>query len=186
MNPSPRRPRDRPVAEVRLAASEAELAGHFAVRHEVFVQGQRLFAGTDRDHWDDTALHVVAVHEGEVVGAVRLYPLDEAGLWQGDRLAVTRRARLLRAGGALVRCAVATAGELGGHLMIARIQEPNVNFFAHLGWESVGPLVHYRGLPHQRMTIPLSGATPAFTLENYEWALGAAQPRTSPTTTSLV
>lgn len=173
MNPSLPPSRERPVADVRLAASDAELAGHFAVRREVFVDDQRLFEQTDRDHWDDTALHVVAVYDGEVVGAVRLYPLDEAGLWQGDRLAVTRRARLLRAGGALVRCAVATAGELGGHLMIARIQEPNVHFFTHLGWTPVGPMVHYRGLPHQRMTIPLSGAAPTFTLERYEWALGA-------------
>lgn len=164
---------ERPVAQVRLAATPQELAGHFAVRREAFVQEQGLFAATDRDVWDDSALHAVALHDGAVVGAVRLYPLDEAGLWQGDRLAVTRHARLLRAGPALVRFAVETAGRLGGHLMLARVQESNVNFFLRLGWTPVGGLVEYRGLLHQRMTIPLSGAEQAFAPEQFEWALGA-------------
>src|SRR5262249_31836379 len=49
--------------------------------------------------------------EGVVVGGtVRLYPLDEAGLWQGDRLAVLPVFRRTSLGGALVRFAVRTAG----------------------------------------------------------------------------
>lgn len=169
------RPRSNPHVEVeiRLAATEAEREGHFRVRHEVFVEEQGLFTGTDGDRWDDTALHVVAVAAGRVVGAVRLYPLDEAGLWQGDRLSVSSEARMLRAGGPLVRFAVATAGRLGGHLMIARIQEPIVPLFRFLGWERIGGLIEYRGIPHQRMTIALSGAEPAFAEERYAWALGA-------------
>lgn len=159
--------------EVRLAMTPDELAGHFRVREEVFVEEQRLFDGTDRDHWDETALHIVALSGGAVLGAVRLYPLDEAGLWQGDRLAVSGDARHLRAGGHLVRCAVRTAGALGGHLMIARIQAPIVPLFRFLGWERVGGLIEYCGVPHQRMTIPLSGAEPAFAEETYAWALGA-------------
>ncbi len=159
--------------EIRLARTPAELAGHLAVRHEVFVDEQGLFDDTDRDHWDETALHVVAVLADEVIGAVRLYPLDEAGLWQGDRLSVSAKARGHRAGAPLVRFAVRTAGELGGHLMIARIQEPIVPLFRFLGWERVGGLIDYRGVPHQRMTIPLSGAEPAFAEERYQWAYGA-------------
>ena len=167
------RPQPETGLEVRLARTPEELAGHFRVREDVFVEEQGLFDGTDRDHWDETALHIVAVSAGDVLGAVRLYPLDEAGLWQGDRLAVSSRARQLRAGGTLVRCAVATAGALGGHLMIARIQAPIVPLFRFLGWERVGGLIEYRGVPHQRMTIPLSGAEPAFAEETYAWALGA-------------
>jgi putative N-acetyltransferase (TIGR04045 family) len=163
----------KPDLEIRVARTRGELAGHFAVREEVFVREQGLFEATDRDRWDETALHVVAVSGADVVGAVRLYPLDEAGLWQGDRLSVSSTARTLRAGGPLVRFAVRTAGELGGHLMIARIQEPIVPLFRFLGWERVGGLIDYRGVPHQRMTIALSGAEPAFAEERYEWALGA-------------
>lgn len=162
----------RPIAAVHVARNVDELAQHFAVRHEVFVGEQGIFTDDDRDVWDESAIHVVAEHAGVVVGTVRLYPLDEAGLWQGDRLAVTRAARLMRAGPSLVRFAVATAGELGGHLMLARVQQENVNFFLRLGWTTVGGLVDYRGFPHQRMTIPLAGAqteAPA----DLQWALPA-------------
>lgn len=174
MNPSPPQHKTQPQVEVYIARTAAELAGHFEVRRQVFVDEQGLFDQTDRDRWDDTALHVVAVVDTEVVGAVRLYQLDEAGLWQGDRLSVTENARKQRAGGPLVRFAVKTAGELDGHLMIARIQAPIVPLFRFLGWECVGGLIDYCGIAHQRMTIPLSGAEPAFLEERYEWALGAA------------
>jgi putative N-acetyltransferase (TIGR04045 family) len=150
----------------RLVESAEELAAHHAVRHQVFVLDQRLFAGDDRDDRDlapDT-LHVVGVDHDvvahgdreAVVGAVRLYPLDASGLWQGDRLAVVPDARVRHLGALLVRFAVATAGERGGHTMVARIQLPNVRFFEHLGWHADGPPGPYHGVTHQPMAIPLA------------------------------
>jgi putative N-acetyltransferase (TIGR04045 family) len=165
------RPGAAPV-EIRIAASAADLEGHHRARHRVFVEEQGIFAGSDRDMWDDLAIHVVAARGPLVVGSVRLYPLDEAGLWQGDRLAVLREARRLRAGGPLVRFAVRTAGERGGRLMIAQVQQPNVAFFLHLGWSSVGEPADYHGVAHQRMCIPLAGADEAFSPAGYAWALG--------------
>jgi putative N-acetyltransferase (TIGR04045 family) len=116
---------------------------------------------------------VVAEVAGRVVGAVRLYPLDEAGLWKGDRLAVLPEARRLRVGAPLVRFAVRTAGEMGGTRMIALIQTRNVPFFRHLGWSRLGDETDYRGATHQEMEIALAGAAPAFAPSGYAWALGA-------------
>jgi putative N-acetyltransferase (TIGR04045 family) len=159
---------------VRVAESEADLAAHYLVRHSVFVEEQRIFHDTDQDEWDATAIHLVAEMGPLIVGAVRLYPLDEAGLWQGDRLAVlSDQRRNLRAGGPLVRAAVAEAGRRGGHTMIASIQEPNVTFFQHLGWHRIGLMAPLHGLSHQRMAIRLSGAAAAFDEHDYSWALGS-------------
>lgn len=169
---NPRSRGDSPPLEIRIAASEADLDGHHRARHRVFVEEQGIFHDTDRDMWDGLAIHVVAALGPLVVGSVRLYPLDEAGLWQGDRLAVLREARRLRAGGPLVRFAVRTAGERGGRLMIAQVQTPNVPFFLHLGWSSVGRPADYHGVAHQRMCIPLAGADAAFAPAGYAWALG--------------
>jgi putative N-acetyltransferase (TIGR04045 family) len=129
------------------------------VRRRVFVQDQGLFAGSDRDErdWAPGTLHVVARCDGEVSGAVRLYPLDD-GLWKGDRLAVLPQARVRRLGALLVRFAVATAGERGGHTMVAQIQLANVHFFAQLGWVEDGPPATYHGVMHQPMAIPLDPA----------------------------
>jgi putative N-acetyltransferase (TIGR04045 family) len=157
---------------VRVAVTARDLEAHHRVRRAVFVEEQGIFAADDRDGWDDDAVKVVAEIDGEVVGAVRLYPLDEAGLWKGDRLAVLAGARRLRVGAPLVRFAVRTAGERGGTRMIALIQRPNVAFFRHLGWSSLGAESEYRGTTHQEMTIALAGADPAFAPAAYAWALG--------------
>lgn len=147
----------RPALNVRIAGGPDELSAHHAIRHAVFVDEQGIFAEHDLDEWDDGAIHVVAALDGEIVGAVRLYPLDDFGLWKGDRLAVLPRARA-RVGAALVRFAVATAGNRGGQKMIAQIQEGNVAFFTRLGWEPTGPPREHHGVPHQQMAITLAGA----------------------------
>jgi putative N-acetyltransferase (TIGR04045 family) len=167
-------PRD-PIGDlvVRVARDPEGVAAHHRVRHAVFVEEQRIFAEHDLDAWDPAAVKVVASIGRAVVGAVRLYPLDEAGLWKGDRLAVLPHARRLHVGAPLVRFAVRAAGERGGCRMIALIQKPNVAFFRHLGWSTLGDETDYRGATHQEMTIALSGATPAFAAESYAWALGA-------------
>jgi putative N-acetyltransferase (TIGR04045 family) len=145
----------------RLARDANDLAAHYAVRRRVFVDDQALFEGSDEDARDRRpgTLHAVALYDGEVAGAVRLYPLDDAGLWKGDRLAVLPQARVRHLGALLVRFAVATAGERGGHTMVAQIQVPNVRFFEHLGWTTDGPPADYHGVMHQPMAIPL-GPTP--------------------------
>lgn len=117
-----------------------------------------MFAGSDRDvHDDDRAtIRLVGYVDGVAAGTVRLFELEHAtGLWQGDRLAVLAPFRTSGLGAPLVRCAVATAGALGGKQMVAHIQIANVTFFTRLGWTSVGDPETYVGLPHQRMLIAL-------------------------------
>jgi putative N-acetyltransferase (TIGR04045 family) len=138
------------VASPRLAASAAELEGHFAVRRAVFVEQQKLF-DDDRDAHDSRALHAVAVVDGAVIGAVRLYVL-EGTLWKGDRLAVLPGHH---AGAVLVNFAVRTAGERGGTRMVAQVQVANVRFFERLGWERDGEAALYRGVMHQPMATAL-------------------------------
>jgi predicted N-acetyltransferase YhbS len=58
-------------------------------------------------------------------------------------------------GAPLVRHAVRTACQMGGRVMIAHIQLPNVRFFETLGWHKDGGAETYAGLPHQPMAIDL-------------------------------
>jgi len=157
--------------DVRIALGPEDVAAHHRVRREVFVGEQGIFSDDDLDERDDDAIKVVAEIDGVVVGAVRLYPLDEAGLWKGDRLAVVRGARTSRVGAALVRFAVATAGEMGGRRMLALIQRRNVAFFGHLGWSILGAESDFHGQTHQEMTIPLAGAQREMAPDGYVWAL---------------
>ena len=144
--------------ECRAATSADEHARHFAVRRAVFVVEQRIFTGDDRDERDfqHETLHAIGVVDGVTGGAVRLYPVDDSGLWKGDRLAVLPAYRHGALGASLVRFAVATAGALGGRRMVAMIQLPNVTFFRLLGWRESGAVVAYHGVAHQPMEIPLT------------------------------
>lgn len=141
----------------RLAATGRDRLAHFAVRHAVFVTEQELFADTDRDEHDEEpgVRHVLAWHGTAPAGAVRLYPLEEPGLWKGDRLAVLPAFRSRGLGAPLVRFAVRAAAELGGRRMIAHIQPQNLAFFRYLGWRQAGGEVSFLGRPHLLMAIEL-------------------------------
>jgi putative N-acetyltransferase (TIGR04045 family) len=147
-------------------ASEAERCAHFRIRHQVFVIEQGLFGGSSGRVGDDTdaydhdpaTIHVIGRADETTCGTVRLYPLEVPGRWKGDRLAVLASYRHLGLGAPLVQFAVRSAAMLGGQEMEAFIQPANVAFFRWLGWRSVGSLVDYAGIPHQRMLIDLQAA----------------------------
>ncbi len=140
----------------RIASNPEELAIHMQIRDQIFVGEQKFFEESDRDDHDDDprTLHVLGLYGPVAGGAVRLYPLEEPGLWKGDRLAVLPEFRQLM-GAKLVRFAVKTAGERAGDVMIAHVQPQNVVFFRFLGWRPEGDLVQFQGHLHQKMTIPL-------------------------------
>jgi len=147
----------------RLALTGREFDEHLALRRQVFVEEQGLFAGDDADDRDGApeTLHAIGLVGERICGTVRLYPLDrEGGRWKGDRLAVARECRSSHVGAELVRFAVRTAGELGGSEMVAHIQLANVRFFDHLGWTSVGTPAPFHGVEHQLMRIGLSARRP--------------------------
>jgi putative N-acetyltransferase (TIGR04045 family) len=142
----------------RVAGDAWAVAEHHRIREEVFVCEQRLFQGSDRDgrDEDEATIKVLGFRDHVAGGAVRLYPLDDASHWQGDRLAVLPGTRGHGLGAPLVWFAVAMATSRGGRLMTAHIQPGNVAFFERLGWRASGEQEIYVGLPHVPMEIDLT------------------------------
>lgn len=151
-------PPDELAHDCRPVRTPDERAEHARIRREVFVVEQGLFEAHDADEHDDdpATVHVLGLVGGEPAGTVRLYPLEEPGLWKGDRLAVRRAYRRSGIGAPLVRFAVAFAGAHGGARMVASVQAVNCRFFVRLGWTPDGDVVDLLGVPHQPMSIPLS------------------------------
>jgi putative N-acetyltransferase (TIGR04045 family) len=151
-----------PETEVvcRPAANETERLICAHLRHAVFVVEQSIFDVSDRDVRDseDATIHLIADVDGVAGGTVRIYRLDDSGLWKGDRLAVAAPLRKMVIGKRLVQAAVQKAGELGGHEMVATVQVSNIHFFEHLGWWQDGKRVIAYRQPHMQMRIGLSGA----------------------------
>jgi len=127
----------------------------FEIRREVFVQEQKLFSDSDRDENDAKSIHLVAELDHQVVGTVRLFPINANGHWIGGRLAVRKGFRNTGAGELLVREAMKWVKRRGCIKFTAHIQVENVSFFSHLGWKTIEPVKDYFAKPHQLMQANL-------------------------------
>ena len=138
----------------KLAESDTELNGHFAVRLSVFVEEQNLFDSSDRDERDDQATLIIAIDDGTgaIVGTVRCYELSSL-TWRGGRLAVLPAYRGRRSAVAtnLIAFAECYVQSKGATRLVALIQSRNVNYFKRLGWTAVGLPEITHGQAHQQM-----------------------------------
>lgn len=139
--------------ECKLVETEEELREAYRIRHEIFVKGQKLFLGSDRDEADARAIHIIAHLRDKVVGTVRVYE-KEKDIWFGSRLAVLEPYRG-RVGKVLIEKAVETVKGRKAKRFMAYVQLPNVPFFRRCRWRSVGEVIDYQGAPHQLMEVQL-------------------------------
>ena len=154
---------------VKFATLAWETARAAALRRQVFCDEQGIFEGDDRDEVDDVAIQLVAlsslaiIHE-DVVGTVRIHQ-QEAGLWWGSRLAVSRPYRKLGAiGTSLIRLAVGSAHARGCQRFLAHVQSQNAVLFHALHWETLEEL-ELHGHPHHLMRAELGYYPPLATPE---------------------
>jgi len=156
--------------QITPVSGAAGLPAYHRLRHDVFVTEQRLFAGTDRDDYDDDPRTVVLLARssggpgaGEVLGGVRLHPMTGDGLsapdlgwWRGSRLAVAQDSRLVHGiGAALVRAACAEAESRGALRFDATVQARHETLFRRLGWMPRERL-DLHGTPHVIMDWPVA------------------------------
>ncbi|WP_199906977.1 MSMEG_0567/sll0787 family protein [Aeromicrobium chenweiae] len=151
------RPAPAPTFVVSQAETRAELDEYRALRREVFVAEQGIFARDDGDRVDDdprTIVLVARTTDGTLLGGVRIAPAVEGrdiGWWTGSRLAVSAAARTHAGiGGALVRAACARAEAQGALRFDATVQAQNEPMFRRIGWSTVST-VDVHGRPHVHM-----------------------------------
>ncbi|MFJ8866208.1 GNAT family N-acetyltransferase [Streptomyces sp. NPDC102473] len=144
----------------RRAVEESDLAACFQVRKGVFVGEQQVPEDIEYDAHDATAVHVLAVAaDGSALGTGRLLHGGAAeGKTGGDRtvgslgrLAVTREARGLGVGAALVRAIEDEARALGLAAVDLHAQTHALGFYERLGYTAYGPEFPDAGMPHRAM-----------------------------------
>ncbi|MEU9863156.1 GNAT family N-acetyltransferase [Streptomyces sp. NPDC047971] len=132
----------------------------FVVRREVFVVEQRVPQEIEYDRYDETAVHVLAVREdGLPLGTGRLiHGEDAVGKTGADtsvgslgRLAVTKAARGLGVGVALVHAIEDAARARGLSAVDLHAQTQALGFYERLGYEAYGPEFQDAGIPHRSM-----------------------------------
>jgi predicted GNAT family N-acyltransferase len=145
---------------VRVAEEPADREACFAVRKEVFVAEQGVPQDIEYDAHDADAVHVLAIREdGVPLGTGRLLHGEEAAARTGGdpgvgslgRLAVTKEARGLGIGVALVRAIEEAARARGLVAVDLHAQTHALGFYERLGYEAYGPEFPDAGIPHRSM-----------------------------------
>ncbi|WP_406057656.1 GNAT family N-acetyltransferase [Streptomyces sp. NBC_01077] len=145
---------------VREALGAEDREACFAVRREVFVVEQGVPQELEYDTYDATAVHVLALREdGLPLGTGRLlFGADAVGKTGSDasvgslgRLAVSKAARGLGVGAALVRGIEVVARERGLSAVDLHAQTHALGFYERLGYEAYGPEFPDADMPHRAM-----------------------------------
>jgi hypothetical protein len=168
----------------KIARTQKEIEGYWALRRAIFCEEQKVFHESDQDDFDALAIPIVyetliAGMEDSVVGVVRIDE-REPNLWYGSRLGIAADFRSVKKispgvalrnhqpiyrglgalGAGLIYKAVSTAHALGCREFLATVQHQNAKFFQRLHWEPLGELELF-GLRHVKMRADLGYYRPA-------------------------
>ncbi|MEU0070307.1 GNAT family N-acetyltransferase [Streptomyces sp. NPDC006332] len=145
---------------LRVAQDPADREACFRVRKEVFVGEQGVPEDIEYDAYDADAVHVLAIREdGVPLGTGRLLHGETAAAKTGGdlsvgslgRLAVTKDARGLGVGAALVGAIEEAARARGLTAVDLHAQTQATGFYERLGYVAYGPEFPDAGIPHRAM-----------------------------------
>jgi len=139
--------------EVRVAGAE-DMPAVYALRHEVFVLGQRVPPEIERDDLDAAATHAVATEDGRVVGTGRLVARpDRVGVV--GRMAVHPSAQGRGAGRQVLSLLEFCARFQELSAVELHAQTHAQWFYARAGYAPVGGTYLEAGIEHVTMRKPL-------------------------------
>jgi predicted GNAT family N-acyltransferase len=143
-----------PAVEIRRTRGRDELAAAVALRRAVFCGEQGVPVELELDGRDGDAVHLVAVHDGEVIGTCRV--LVDGGTAKLGRLAVVRPHRGRRTGSALVAAAEAQALAAGASRIVLHAQAHATRLYAAHGFRVSGSPFVQAGIEHVTMEKALA------------------------------
>ena len=137
------------MSEVRPARDAAEVDAALALRYDVFCVEQGVSLAEERDGFDDQALHLVVVDDGEVVGTCRLVAHGTEVKLGRMAVAPTHRGRGLAA--ELLIEADARAHELHARRIALAAQLSAQALYERAGYAHYGSVFLDAGIEHVMM-----------------------------------
>ena len=119
------------------------------LRRRVFILEQNVPSEIERDSYDATATHIVALLDGDVVGVLRMVDLPEHT--KIGRVAVAADLRGRGIATALMRFAMNLARSSGRTRLYLTSQSDKVPFYEKLGFTAFGEEFEEAGIPHRAM-----------------------------------
>ena len=119
------------------------------VRRQVFILEQGVPETLERDAYDATAIHMVAIDDGDVIGTLRIVVLPEHAKF--GRVAVLQKARGKGIATAMMRAAMALAHVRGETRFYLTAQTDKIGLYEKLGFTAYGDEFEEGGMPHRAM-----------------------------------
>jgi predicted GNAT family N-acyltransferase len=141
--------------EIRPAVEPEEVRAALALRHEVFVNEQGVPVEEELDEHDETALHLVAVDDGIIVGTCRLIEADQDAVRLG-RMAVSQAVRRQGVAAGLLREAEHHARETGARRIVLHAQLSAQSVYERDGYVAHGDIFMDAGIEHIAMEKTLA------------------------------
>jgi len=135
------------ILAVPLASALGQLG--LALRRDVFILEQRVPEDVERDAYDATATHIVALLDGDVAGVLRIVFLPEHAKF--GRVAVARAARGKGLATAMMQVAMRLARDAGETRFYLTAQTDKLALYEKLGFAAYGDEFEDGGMPHLAM-----------------------------------
>ncbi len=116
------------------------------IRERVFILEQGF--QKEYDEIDEIATHLVLYEDGEAMGTCRIFPGEDAGVYNFGRLAVKKEYRGRGLGSEILSMAEKCAEESGGDCLMLHAQLHAREFYEKAGYIACGDLEYEEGCPH--------------------------------------
>lgn len=119
------------------------------IRHEIFIQEQKVPEELEWDEFDQDALHAIVKKDHEVIGTARLI-IDNA-IARIGRMAIKKEFRGQGIGQEMLEALATKSLELDVSLIKLHAQVHAVSFYAKLGFVAHGEIFSEAGIDHVNM-----------------------------------
>lgn len=137
------------IVKARKIIDPKDLEKAFAIRYEVFVEGQNCPADLEIEG-NDISTHFLAIVDGEPAGAARWRKTDK-GI-KLERFAVLEKYRGLGVGQALVKAVLSDLPKEEAYIYL-HSQSHATGLYDKLGFEKVGDEFEEAGMKHFKMVL---------------------------------
>jgi predicted GNAT family N-acyltransferase len=134
---------------IAIDSTSALMPAVFALRHDVFVREQAVPPEIERDEFDDTATHLIAVRDDAVIGTLRIVMSGRTA--KIGRMAVHAAARTRGIGTRLMQRAAEVAHAMGATEVALHAQLSVREFYGGLGYREEGGIFEEAGIMHIAM-----------------------------------
>jgi predicted GNAT family N-acyltransferase len=139
---------------ILIADTDIEQGACAAIRHQVFVVGQKVPVDREYDGLDEEAIHYIVFEDGVAIATARVRQYgDKAKI---ERVAVVSRARGRGVATQLMEQILADIRQDGQAVgVVLGSQTYITGLYAKLGFKETGPTYEDAGLPHIDMALDL-------------------------------